>query len=54
MSVIRIDKNLIQLISAMNFLLQTKTQPLEHIGTSELACASETMYQLRNFRIGPF
>ena len=41
----------------MTFLLQTKNQPLEHIGTPMLVCPSQTVCQMRNFdnfRFGAF
>ena len=41
-------------ISAVTLLLQTKTQPLQHIGTPMLVCPSQTVCQKRNFRLGTF
>ena len=41
-------------ISAVTFLFQTKTQPLEHIGTPMLVCPSQIVCQKRNFRLGAF
>ena len=40
--------------AAVTLLLQTKTQPLEHIGTPMLVCPSQTVCQKRNFRLGAF
>ena len=41
-------------ISAVTLLLQTKTQPLEHIRTPMLVCPSQIVGQKRNFRLAAF